>query len=44
MIFEANTGKGKIIVCGADLLTDAAIARKTRQLMYSLKKIGGQRI
>ena len=37
MIFEANTGKGKIIVCGADLLTDAANRPEARQLLYSLK-------
>jgi hypothetical protein len=37
MIFEANTGKGKIIVCGADLLTDARNRPEARQLMYSLK-------
>ncbi len=38
MIFEANTGKGKIIVCGVDLLTDADKRPEARQLMYSLKR------
>jgi hypothetical protein len=38
MILEANTGKGRIIVCGVDLLTDAAKRPEARQLMYSLKK------
>jgi hypothetical protein len=37
MIFEANTGKGKIIVCGVDLLTDADKRPEARQLMYNLK-------
>jgi hypothetical protein len=37
MIFEANTGKGKIMVCGADLLTDQAKRPEARQLLYSLK-------
>jgi len=37
MIFEANSGKGKIIVCGVDLLTDAGKRPEARQLMYSLK-------
>ncbi len=37
MIFEANTGKGKIMVCGVDLLTDQAKRPEARQLLYSLK-------
>jgi hypothetical protein len=37
MIFEANTGKGRIIVCGVDLLTDADKRPEARQMMYSLK-------
>jgi hypothetical protein len=37
MIFEANTGKGKIIVCGVDLLTDLDNRPEARQLLYSLK-------
>jgi len=37
MIFEANAGKGKIVVCGVDLLTDARNRPEARQLMYSLK-------
>jgi hypothetical protein len=38
LIFEANTGKGKIIVCGADLLTDLNKRPEAQQLLYSLKK------
>ena len=38
MIFEANTGNGKIMVCGADLLTDLDKRPEARQLLYSLKK------
>jgi hypothetical protein len=37
MIFEANTGKGRIIVCGVDLLTDAFKRQEARQMMYSLE-------
>ncbi len=37
LIFEANTGKGKIIVCGVDLLTGADKRPEARQLMHSLK-------
>lgn len=37
LIFEARVGKGRIIVCGADLLTDAAKRPEARQLLYSLK-------
>jgi hypothetical protein len=37
MIFEANTGKGRIIVCGVDLLSDADKRPEARQLLYSLK-------
>jgi hypothetical protein len=37
LIFEANTGKGRIIVCGVDLLTGADKRPEARQLMYSLK-------
>ena len=36
MIF-ANTGNGKIVVCGADLLTGQAKRPEARQLLYSLK-------
>jgi hypothetical protein len=37
MIFEANTGKGKIIVCGVDLLTTKDKRPEARQLLYSLQ-------
>lgn len=37
LIFEANTGKGKIIVCGIDLLTDINSRPEARQLLFSLK-------
>ena len=37
MIFEANTGNGKIVVCGVDLLTGQAKRPEARQLLYSLK-------
>jgi len=38
LIFEARVGKGKIIVTGADLLTDAENRPEARQLLYSLRK------
>ena len=38
LIFEARVGKGKIIVTGADLLTDAKNRPEARQLLYSLRK------
>jgi hypothetical protein len=38
LLFEVNTGNGKLIVCGADLLTDLAKRPEARQLLYSLKK------
>jgi len=37
LIFEAKIGKGKIIVCGVDLFTDAEKRPEARQLLYSLK-------
>jgi hypothetical protein len=37
MIFEANTEKGKIMVCGVDLLTDLEKRPEAQQLLYSLK-------
>ena len=37
LIFEANIGKGKIIVSGADLLTDMDKRPEARQLLYSLQ-------
>jgi ABC-type molybdate transport system substrate-binding protein len=37
LIFEAKIGKGKIIVCGVDLLTNAENRPEARQLLYSLK-------
>ncbi|WP_202390698.1 sugar-binding domain-containing protein [Flavobacterium sp. Sd200] len=38
LIMEAKVGKGKIIVCSADLFTDANNRVAARQLLYSLKK------
>lgn len=38
LIFEAKVGKGKIIVTGADLLTNAEDRPEARQLLYSLRK------
>lgn len=37
LIFEARVGKGRIIVSGADLLTNAEKRPEARQLLYSLK-------
>lgn len=37
MLFEANTGNGKIIVCSANL-SDTSSYPATRQLFYSIKK------
>jgi len=41
LIFEAKVGKGKIIVTGADLLTNAENRPEARQLLYSLRKYAG---
>lgn len=38
MIFEANTGEGKIMVCGVDLLTDLDKRPGAQQLLYSLQR------
>ena len=38
LIFETCVGKGKIIVAGVDLLTDAENRPEARQLLYSLRK------
>ena len=38
LIFEASTGKGKIMVCGVDLLSNREKRPEARQLLYSLKK------
>jgi hypothetical protein len=38
LIFEVKVGKGKLIVTGIDLLTDAQNRPEARQLLYSLKK------
>ncbi len=44
MIFEANTGKGKIVVCGVDLLTELDKRPGSQQLLYSLKSyMAGER-
>jgi len=37
LIFEAQVGKGKIIVSGADILTDNENRLEAKQLLYSLK-------
>ena len=37
LIFEAQVGEGKIIVSGADLLTDLENRLEAKQLLYSLK-------
>ena len=36
MIFEVKVGKGKIIVCGSDLITDQQSRPEANQLIYSL--------
>jgi hypothetical protein len=38
MIFECRVGKGKLLVSGADLLTNANQRPEAAQLLYSLKK------
>ena len=38
LIFEAKIGRGKIIVSGADLLTDMDKRPEARQLLYSLRR------
>lgn len=38
LIFEGKVGKGKIIVCAADLLSDLEERLEAQQLLYSLKK------
>jgi hypothetical protein len=38
LIFECNTGKGKLLVSGIDLLTDKEKRPEARQLLYSLEK------
>jgi len=37
LVFEVNTGKGKMVICGADLLTGNVNRPEARQLLYSLK-------
>jgi hypothetical protein len=37
LIFEALAGNGKIMICGADLLSDPENRPEARQLLYSLK-------
>jgi len=41
LIFEAQVGEGKIIVCGADLLSENENRLEAKQLLYSLKKYMG---
>jgi hypothetical protein len=36
LIFEAKVGNGKLMVCGADLITNANKRPEARQLLYSL--------
>ena len=38
LIFECNTGKGKLLVSGIDLLTNKEKRPEARQLLYSLEK------
>lgn len=38
LIFEARVGKGKIMVCGSDLITGSETRPEARQLRYSLEK------
>jgi hypothetical protein len=38
LLFECKVGKGKLLVSGIDLLTDAGKRPEARQLLYSLKK------
>ncbi len=37
LIFEVKAGNGKLLVCGADLLTDSQARPEARQLLYSLR-------
>ena len=37
MIFECKTGNGKLLVSGADLLSNSVSRPEARQLLYSLK-------
>jgi len=38
LIFEAKVGRGKILISGIDLLSDAATRPEAQQMLYSLKK------
>jgi hypothetical protein len=38
LVFECRSGKGKLIISGIDLLSDADQRPEARQLLYSLKK------
>src|SRR5690606_4738268 len=38
LVFECKIGKGKLLVSGIDLLTDANKRPEAQQLLYSLKK------
>ncbi len=38
LIFEAKLGEGKILLCGADLLTDLEKRLEAKQLLYSLEQ------
>jgi len=38
LVFEAKVGRGKLLVTGIDLLSDADKRPEARQLLYSLKK------
>jgi hypothetical protein len=37
LIFEAKVGKGKLLVSGIDLITEANMRPEAEQLLYSLK-------
>ena len=37
LIFEANVDKGKIIICGADLISNQEARLEAQQLLYSLR-------
>ncbi len=41
LLFEAKIGKGKVLISGIDLLTDAKNRPEAQQLLFSLKKYMG---
>jgi len=38
VIFEGKIGKGKILICGVDLINDLDNRPEARQLLYSIRK------